>query len=286
MNAFDTIDESTSAHAVAEEWLQDDPSLAVDAPPLDLVTPFEDNLHRVASCQTELQNSISRGDATAYAAAGRALGEALRQVAAVEVRLNHLLALQGARALVVLEALQTVRYILVCVARLPNHTSQYLDLIPEEHPRRRGAIHLLIKLAHRSGQFPQSLHVHGVVVPPDATRRLGGFADVYRGILAGRPVAVKRPRTLAEEPFALEVRRWIHGPWTYAYETLQRLCREALVWRQLRHQNILVFLGLNYTVCPDTNLPALISSWMENGSLRDHVKRPYYNPEQEIPHLV
>jgi serine/threonine protein kinase len=66
----------------------------------------------------------------------------------------------------------------------------------------------------------------------------------------------------------------------------KRLCREALVWRQLRHPNVLPFIGLDARTFPYNNLPALLSPWMEHGTLREYIQRPAYDAKKEIPPLV
>ncbi|KDQ16034.1 hypothetical protein BOTBODRAFT_97408, partial [Botryobasidium botryosum FD-172 SS1] len=55
---------------------------------------------------------------------------------------------------------------------------------------------------------------------------------------------------------------------------LKRLAREAKVWSQLRHPNVLPFLGL----CTLTSVPYLISPWMENGHVLDYVQT---NPDAD-----
>jgi hypothetical protein len=67
---------------------------------------------------------------------------------------------------------------------------------------------------------------------------------------------------------------------------LQRLCREALVWRQLRHANILPFIGLNRRLFPGNPLPALVSPWMPHGSLKDYVASSGYDAGRESHRLV
>ncbi len=48
-------------------------------------------------------------------------------------------------------------------------------------------------------------------------------------------------------------------------QILQDLCREALVWRQLHHENILLFCGID----SEYFMPryCLISPWMKNGNI-------------------
>jgi serine/threonine protein kinase len=45
----------------------------------------------------------------------------------------------------------------------------------------------------------------------------------------------------------------------------QKLGREAVIWRQLSHSNLLPFFGL-YVL---DNRPSLISPWMDNGDLKN-----------------
>jgi hypothetical protein len=68
--------------------------------------------------------------------------------------------------------------------------------------------------------------------------------------------------------------------------TAQRLCREALVWRQIKHPNILPFIGLNSRLFKGNSLPALLSPWMAHGSLKNYVALPSYNAERETFRLV
>jgi hypothetical protein len=78
--------------------------------------------------------------------------------------------------------------------------------MPEGHPRRRGAIHLIIKLAHRSEQLPPSLFHEDIVLRHDAEYQCGGFGDVYRGTVDGQPVAIKKPRMFEGDEHAKKVR--------------------------------------------------------------------------------
>ncbi|KAG2046359.1 hypothetical protein BDR06DRAFT_1014805 [Suillus hirtellus] len=51
--------------------------------------------------------------------------------------------------------------------------------------------------------------------------------------------------------------------------TSKRIRREAYVWITLEHDNILTFNGVVDGFGP---LPALVPSWMDNGSLVDYLK--------------
>ncbi|KAJ8589884.1 kinase-like protein [Rhizopogon salebrosus TDB-379] len=53
----------------------------------------------------------------------------------------------------------------------------------------------------------------------------------------------------------------------------KRIRREAYVWITLSHNHILPFLGI--TMIDFVLLPALVSPWMENGSLNNYLKREF-----------
>ncbi|KAF8521088.1 kinase-like domain-containing protein, partial [Hysterangium stoloniferum] len=50
----------------------------------------------------------------------------------------------------------------------------------------------------------------------------------------------------------------------------KKFCREVLLWRQLRHDNVLPFLGLFQP--PDRSGVAIISRWKPRGNLMDYIK--------------
>ncbi|EJD00431.1 kinase-like protein, partial [Fomitiporia mediterranea MF3/22] len=51
--------------------------------------------------------------------------------------------------------------------------------------------------------------------------------------------------------------------------------KEYDLWHRLRHPNILPLEGICYPH-PDSNIPAFVSCWQENGRIKDFVKeRPY-----------
>jgi serine/threonine protein kinase len=164
---------------------------------------------------------------------------------------------------------------------------QFLDLSPPSHPFRLGATHLIVKLADRSGQMPQSLLVEDVIFDEDRHHhRQGGFADVYRGWKAGESIAIKKPRVLGKADVAHKVDHLFFLMPEKKLNHMQRLCREALVWRQLKHPNVLPFIGLSYSLFPRDFLPCLLAPWMTMGTLNDYVETCHYIPERDIPRLV
>ncbi|KIK58563.1 hypothetical protein GYMLUDRAFT_170833 [Collybiopsis luxurians FD-317 M1] len=88
---------------------------------------------------------------------------------------------------------------------------------------------------------------------------IGGFADIWCGMIEDQKVCLKVLR-LVEEPD----------------EELQRFYREALVWQQLEHPNILPFLGVNEELFHPSF--CLISPWMKNRNVISFLDRdPAYN---------
>ncbi|KAF7354977.1 hypothetical protein MSAN_01413200 [Mycena sanguinolenta] len=77
----------------------------------------------------------------------------------------------------------------------------------------------------------------------------GGFGDIWKGLVGGQIVAVKSMRQFADDDVKIMAKK---------------LGREALIWRQLSHPNLLPFFGL-YML---DNRLCLISPWMENGHLK------------------
>ncbi|KAJ7644800.1 kinase-like domain-containing protein [Roridomyces roridus] len=112
---------------------------------------------------------------------------------------------------------------------------------------RRRIFKALIRLSDHSKLYPrcftltdleQERHVDG-----------GPFSDVYHGYLRGHSVAVKMMRVFEQSDIEA---------------ALKRFGREAIIWRQLSHPNLLPFYGLyqlRQRLC-------LVSPWMEKGQIR------------------
>ncbi|KAG1733169.1 kinase-like domain-containing protein [Suillus occidentalis] len=99
----------------------------------------------------------------------------------------------------------------------------------------------------RSGKFSAAVGGHGDIWKCDMSTQSGT-----------RPVAVK----IITIPDSRDV--------TYVTKTARRIRREAYVWIQLLHDNILPLEGVTEEFGV---LPALVSLWMENGELEGYLKR-------------
>ncbi|KAJ7231484.1 kinase-like domain-containing protein [Mycena rebaudengoi] len=88
----------------------------------------------------------------------------------------------------------------------------------------------------------------------------GSFGGVYGGLLCDLSVAVEVMRVFEESDIDA---------------LLKEFGREALIWRQLSHPNLLPFFGLYYfqqRLC-------LVSPWMENGHMRAFMKKKLYDTD-------
>jgi len=103
----------------------------------------------------------------------------------------------------------------------------------------------------------------------------GAHSDIWMGSFADQPVAIKILRT-----FNLIDKEKLHKVWMFFVRVdgvlitpLQRLWREHRTWSSLNHPNIHQCLGHTYDFTPESAnaIPALVSPWMPNGTLREYV---------------
>ncbi|KAF8156287.1 kinase-like domain-containing protein [Mycena galopus ATCC 62051] len=115
----------------------------------------------------------------------------------------------------------------------------------------------LQRLTRKFGILPASFFVHNVYRDGLHAIAGGGFADVYKGTLNGSPVCLKVLRFFTQ---ASEMRD----------KLLRNCCREALVWKQLDHPNVLPFLGVSVELFAPSF--CLVSPWMANGNLIEYLR--------------
>ncbi|KAJ7193806.1 kinase-like domain-containing protein, partial [Mycena pura] len=107
---------------------------------------------------------------------------------------------------------------------------------------------LLLNITKSQEQLPSSLFIAGIHNVDKHPTFAGGFADVYRAMLGKNHVALKRLRVF-----------------TSATQSRGKFCREAVIWKNLRHRFILPFLGVDrVTFSP---FLCMVSPWMKNGTI-------------------
>ncbi|KAF8574534.1 kinase-like protein [Ramaria rubella] len=111
-------------------------------------------------------------------------------------------------------------------------------------------IKVMIHLSGHSGQFPPVLWFSDINSHKEHVAG-GGFGDVYRGSWKGQDVALKFPRGKPDP------------------KTERQFCQEALLWRQLSHENILRFLGL----FQDGPHKAMVSLWKTKGNIMQYIEK-------------
>ena len=67
---------------------------------------------------------------------------------------------------------------------------------------------------------------------------------------------------------------------------LKEFCKEALLWRQLRHQNILSFLGVDKDTFAATNALCMVSPWMAHGTIMTFINSNVYELASDRDRLV
>ena len=90
---------------------------------------------------------------------------------------------------------------------------------------------------------------------------------MYEGTLGGSRVCIKRMRVyLNDDPNkAAKVR--FDAVCSPSLTRLQTFCQEAVIWKRLKHPNILPLLGVTITPLQ------LISNWMSGGDLPEYIQK-------------
>ncbi|KAF9259368.1 kinase-like protein [Marasmius fiardii PR-910] len=160
----------------------------------------------------------------------------IRALLSSETALDILLTLETSRVPLVLNLLQTE-------VKTPTLNHEYS----------RRCMKFLRLLVNKHHILPSSLFVKEVVMESSRILAIGGYSDIYKGILEGKSVCLKVLRIFIEDS---EEKR---------NEDLHEFYKETLLWTQLNHPNILAFLGVNTTLFPGKLV--LVASWMANGQI-------------------
>ncbi|OCH89807.1 kinase-like protein [Obba rivulosa] len=134
-----------------------------------------------------------------------------------------------------------------------------------EGPSRREILDFQRKLCGNLKTLPKSC-----ILPPGTVQRLyehpqasGGFADVWKGQHGERVVALKVLRGQSAE------------------EDSQTFFREAVIWKRLRHRNIVTFYGIDKQLFRPRQ--TMVSAWMSHGTVSNYL---YNNPAADRIKLV
>ncbi|KAF9257434.1 kinase-like protein [Marasmius fiardii PR-910] len=123
----------------------------------------------------------------------------------------------------------------------------------------------MLRLSKRSGLCPQCLMVKNVKRLGDFPVSGGGFGDVWKGKIGEQVVCLKVVKVYLVSD---------------VQQLLQEYMQEAIVWQQLKHPNLLPFMGMFYLDKGQEQL-CLVSPWMERGNLVKYLK---VMPREQVDH--
>ncbi|KAJ7021268.1 hypothetical protein C8F04DRAFT_922954, partial [Mycena alexandri] len=113
-------------------------------------------------------------------------------------------------------------------------------------------IRAVLRLSRVSGRHPRCFAVTDL--KKEGTQVAAGYSsDLWKRSFRGKDVSIKIMRLFETSDIRV---------------LLQEFSREALIWRQLSHPNLLPFFGLYYL---DRRL-CLISPWMQNGNILAYLR--------------
>ncbi|KAG6916394.1 hypothetical protein DXG01_007021 [Tephrocybe rancida] len=134
-------------------------------------------------------------------------------------------------------------------------TLQYLlDTAELDSQLRKDFIVALQRISTHSGLYPACYELDGIRQIGHYPVTAGGFADIYKGKLRSQVVCLKTIR--------LYEKSQIDG-------VLKKLSKEAVIWSQLSHPNVLAIYGLFLF----QGRVAIVSTWMENGDIHNYLRR-------------
>ncbi|KAF9643892.1 kinase-like protein [Thelephora ganbajun] len=135
---------------------------------------------------------------------------------------------------------------------LVDYLDEVLGRLDLSSPVSRKCLRELRNICSTSTILPTSytLSPDHLVVDPDPFAA-GGYADMYRGTLNDSGICIKRIR--------------IHG--SDDERATKVFCQEAVIWKCLKHPNILLLLGVT------TSPLRLVSDWMSGGNLQEYIEK-------------
>ncbi|ESK85279.1 kinase-likeprotein [Moniliophthora roreri MCA 2997] len=135
-----------------------------------------------------------------------------------------------------------------------------IDKFTTEYPELRQKAHrLLVKLSRSQDVLPSTLFIKGIELRDTNAQFGGAFGDIYRAVYRDLEVAIKRMRVFPSTPESNRQKLY------------KGFCREAILWRALKHPYVLPFLGVDSETFPGSF--CLISPWMKNGTVLDYLRK-------------
>ncbi|THU88759.1 kinase-like protein, partial [Dendrothele bispora CBS 962.96] len=127
----------------------------------------------------------------------------------------------------------------------------------------------MIRLSKTSGLYPTCLVLNGVNKIGEHPVSSGGFGEIWKGSIGEQLACLKVVRVYGDSD---------------VQKLLKEFLKEAILWRQLDHPNVLPFLGI-YFLDTTKQRVCLISPWMENGNLRRYL-RDRSDAHRDVDHFL
>ncbi|KAG6918453.1 hypothetical protein DXG01_014330 [Tephrocybe rancida] len=138
--------------------------------------------------------------------------------------------------------------------KLLNTLQQLLDVADLDNHLRKDLIVALQRISTRSGLYPACYELDGIQQIGQYPVTAGGFADIYKGKLRAQVVCLKTIRLYEKSQID---------------HVLKKMSKEAVLWSQLSHPNVLAIYGLFLF----QGRIAIVSTWMENGDINNYLRR-------------
>lgn len=129
---------------------------------------------------------------------------------------------------------------------------------------------LLLRLSRKSSSYPSCLSLRGVTRDQYPVTS-GHFGEIWKGQYMEQKVCLKVIKVYQRSHIDhfLKVRfNMLRN--ALRLIVMQVFCREAALWSQLKHMNVLPFYGI-YKLQDSHERVCLVSPWMENGTLREYL---------------
>ncbi|KAG6809294.1 hypothetical protein H0H92_000783 [Tricholoma furcatifolium] len=109
-------------------------------------------------------------------------------------------------------------------------------------------------LAAASGLYPHSYELSSITIP-ELPQRTASFANIYKGDFSGLPLYIKTIR-VSDSMF------------DNTDDVMKIISKEAILWRQLQHLNLLPFYGIYLY----QGRFSFVAPWMNNGVIGEYLK--------------
>ncbi|KIJ97408.1 hypothetical protein K443DRAFT_105741 [Laccaria amethystina LaAM-08-1] len=141
-------------------------------------------------------------------------------------------------------------------AKIVLNSLQWLLDHPQSNATQRSRLlSALLRLSRKSGLYPECIILKDIVREGDCAVASGHFGEVWKGMFRDQQVCLKVVRINKQ---------------SHVNHLLKVFAKEAILWSQLSHRNLLPFYGIYYLEDGHGRV-CLVSPWMNNGNIKDYL---------------